>query len=368
MGAAKKFELAPDEVYIQEALKDGRATIQEVSMKALGRPDVAFQARVKHIDMDHVHRLSLIHDQEGKLSPIVVFRAVLGAIVRWIMADGFHRHEVYRRKGERAIRAYVVDVPMDSIEHEARLFAAMCNQVTLLARTPQDVRRAVELLFADPECWQWANKRIATHVGLSPTSVARFRQEFSLKNQIKMPDIVVDKDGKERPFKTSQSTGIPHVTRVTSRGGSRFRANHDNRVFDGKTPEALSSMIDKHKQDQKTMILSLDRDTFRNRLLTVGILTEKLCLNLGRYGRIAGFGTISAVFVVVPDPDCDAIRRAVGDLYIFSRYSRFTGLRKVIVAYMDSFPGVMADIVRNSGIEILTPDELVESLKGEEGS
>lgn len=369
MGAAKKIQLAPDEIYIQEALKDGRATIQEVSLKALGRPDVAFQARVKHIDMDHVHRLSLIHDQEGRLSPIVVFHAVEGAKQRWIVADGFHRHEVYRRKGERAIRAYVVDVPMDSIEHEARLFAAMCNQVTLLTRTPQDVRRAVDILLSDPEAWQWSNKRIASHCGCGLGLVDRARAAHAESTGIPFPKKVIRSDGVATRFKRpGEPITICSKKREDLKSGKQFFANVGGKqILLGCDEQQATSILDSKIMEQEESRRRLTLDAVQTSLLRRGFNFEGMA-KVDTLHDVRGRLGCGVIFTTARFDKDDSVPWAVGCLLMLRVLLGQPAVRLVCVCYKQDARPHSIEVASNLGIEFLTPDELVESLKGEKGS
>src|SRR3954466_13164339 len=106
----KKVELFPDEQFIQDAMRSQRCSIQELSMKALGTPDTAYQAREVHLDINHVRMLEgIARDNDGKLGPVVVFSAVEGKVTRYILADGFHRHAALTNMRAKSIRAYVVE-------------------------------------------------------------------------------------------------------------------------------------------------------------------------------------------------------------------------------------------------------------------
>jgi hypothetical protein len=374
MSTAKKFELASDEVYLQEALKDGRATIMEVSMKALGTPDVAFQARVKHLDMDHVHRLSLIHDAEGRLSPVVIFRATAGRKQRMILADGFHRHEVYLKKKLPAIRAYVVDVAMDRVEHEARLFSAMCNQNLSLGRTKEDIRKAVELLFVDRDCWQWTDTRIAKHCGSNRGSVTNWRLAYKERTGTELPETVMNASGDQCRYtseaRSSGSGRIPQlvVTEEISGGGGsrrkRYRTCVNNKVIN------LGYDEEKAKERLKTI-----KDEVANRSVDIHTVYSLFLSNRLNFVRINKLGIkfvrgfIGHGIAVTP---CgftaeESVPWAVGCLMMLREMADVPVARLVVLCYQENGPQASIDVARKLGIEFLTPDELIESLKTEAG-
>lgn len=209
MGAAKKLEMFPDEAYLAEALRDGRAIRTEISMKALGKPDTRLQAREKHLDLGHVHMLHEILNREGQLAPTVVFKDKAGKL--W-MADGFHRHEAYRRAGLRMIPAYQVEGEYrDAIE-----YATMCNRRLCLARRPEDIRKAIEILLADEVWFLRADGWIADHVGCSQGPVSRTRHRFCEQRSIALPSELKGRDGKGKPIRFVR----PKIHRIITSSGT----------------------------------------------------------------------------------------------------------------------------------------------------
>jgi transposase-like protein len=368
MSTAKKFELAPDEVYIQQALKDGRARlVNDLSMKALGKPDVAFQARdidtPNGLNMDHVHRLSLIHDVEGRLSPVVVFRATEGKKQRLILVDGFHRHEVYLRKKIPAIRAYVIDVPIDQIEHEARLFASMCNQITLLSRTDADKRKSVEMLLANPECLQWSPPRIANHCGVSPNSVQNWRNEYLARNQIPAPSHVITASGQKKPAKNSKSTGMPSISKRCNRPG--FKTEIRGQYIYGRTEAEVTAKVDTIKVDAITKRSLLKSSLLRDYLNRHELFAECCHLHFRDGGSFSGVKTTGTIIVGVAETEADAIFKAIGILRLLPHHTGQVDPRRIVACYTEDYPAALLDLARKDGIEFLTPEELVASLKTE---
>jgi hypothetical protein len=361
MSTAKKMDLAPDEVYLQAALKEGRATVQQVSMKALGKPDTAFQARVNHLSMDHVHRLAGCYDLDGKLSPVVIFRAVEGRKTRMILADGFHRHEVHRRKGVPAIRAYVIDVAMDRIEHEAKLFATMCNQVTLLARTREDIRKAIEMLFEDQECRDWSDTKIARHCGTGHQTVASLRMSYCERNNIKIPDRVIGSNGKSMPYKTSKTTGVPAITKNPQ--GNLFSVVGKTYVPLGRDPkmaeEKLSRIIDSKKQKRTVVRI----DGLQSFLTHRGIYAETIT---GQDRHLPGLGGLKGrgfILVTTTFDNADAVPTVFGRVFLLHELVGNPQARKIVVCYSEDGPQETISLARKLGVEFLNPDELLSSIK-----
>jgi hypothetical protein len=369
MSTAKKMELAPDEIYLQAALKEGRATVQQVSMKAMGKPDTAFQARVNHLNMDHVHRLAGCYDLDGKLSPVVIFRAVDGRKTRMILADGFHRHEVHRRKGVPAIRAYVIDVAMDRIEHEARLFASMCNQVTLLARTDEDKRKAVELLLADPETMIWSVSRIGKHCGVSRPTVTKYRAAYQVKHGIKMPERTVTSDGKERPYNLKNSRNSTCKPTVNKKGYIQFvKSIRNKKVYLGATQEEAEKRLAEITNHRETRRYHLDSINNQDHFSRYGF-PFKSCFGRGGNSSKSGlFGHYGhgLIYVVTEFQDKRDLPAAIGTLRLLRIKMNMPDARLVVLCYPEDGPQDLIELARQDGIEFFTPEGLVANLKGTE--
>lgn len=180
---AKKPERFPDEIYLQDALKSGKATIQDVSMKAIGTPDTRLQARIEHLDKEHVRKLHEIKIREGKLSPVAIFRT---SAEKLLLADGFHRHEVYRNEKAESIPAYVIEGEwIDAVE-----FATMCNRQLCKPRAREDIKKAAFMILDTPEWFGRGDAWIAKHIGTSPVTITRYRVEFCEATNRKLPERV----------------------------------------------------------------------------------------------------------------------------------------------------------------------------------
>jgi hypothetical protein len=125
------------------------------------------QARVGNNEdavVDYVEAL-----RAGKqLPPPVVFKDEKGKL--WL-ADGFHRVEAHARIGARSL-----DVEQHAgTQRDAVLYAAGANAFHGLRRTPEDKKRAVLMLLADPEWAGWSDRAIADHCHVSHPFVAKLR-------------------------------------------------------------------------------------------------------------------------------------------------------------------------------------------------
>jgi hypothetical protein len=339
----------------------------------MGKPDTAFQARVNHLNMDHVHRLAGCYDLDGKLSPVVIFRAVDGRKTRMILADGFHRHEVHRRKGVPAIRAYVIDVAMDRIEHEARLFASMCNQVTLLARTDKDKRKAVELLFADSETWLWADNRIAKHCGVAQSSVRKYRTDYSVNNRRKLPEKTIKSDGTTQNYRHEKPENYIY-RQPQCRGGKQSKTRYRfYKTIKGKyvhlgttedsAREKLNEITEYQDNHRVKLTRNIERDFFACRGLSFNSC-EKTCGN--RTDGIAGHHGHGLIYVVTEFQDKRDIPVAIGTLRLLRLKMNMLDARLVILCYPEDGPQDLIEWARQDGIEFFMPEGLVANLKGTE--
>jgi hypothetical protein len=345
----KKIELAPDEVYLQEALKNGRGhLVREMSMKALGKPDTRFQSRSDHLDMDHVHRLDLILQQQGSLSPIIVFTAEVASRPQYRIVDGFHRHEVYRIARRESIPAYLIDSYPKSLDREAMMFAAMANQVTLLARNREDMRKAASMLFSDPECWKWSDGRIASHIGIAPVTAMRYRADFMAANSLGPPKIVVGKDGEKYSYKTVQEAPrrVVKPTKVTS-------------TTDQKPGAQVNQALDPENQPRRTLLEFEDLQFFLTRRL---ISYNSLDTGYKAPG-IRGFRVRDSVVTTADLRNPASLPYAVGCLLMLKHLVDFRVDQLVAICYPADGHKASLAIARELGIVFFTPDEFAERFK-----
>lgn len=220
MSSVKKSELTADVVFVQDAIRDGRCRLEKIGIKNLGKPDRRFQARVEHLNESHLALLKLILDQGGDLFPIVVFRAYSGSRPIFRIPDGHHRHAIYSRCHREDIPANVFDVELKNLDREAMRFAAMSNQTTMLARTREDIQKALGMVFEDPECWTWSESRIGRHCGTSPGVVARAKAIFGAQREKSMPTETFGEDGRRQRPRNPNHVGMYVEIRTVKSAGN----------------------------------------------------------------------------------------------------------------------------------------------------
>ncbi len=206
------------EEFMARARKEGRVRNEELSMKVL-KPDLSLQARVNHIDVDHVRALHDILKNGQPLAPIIVFEIeeLKGkAVVKTFkIADGFHRHEVYKREGLAGIPCIVVSGTLQ----EAIEYAASANQTLSLKRSREDIRKAVWLLLENG----WLDRSamwIGKIVGISGQSVTKYKAEYCQSKNVTMPEQIVGENGKRCGLNLTLRGGKPYI-HVDKKGGLR---------------------------------------------------------------------------------------------------------------------------------------------------
>lgn len=343
MSAAKKFEQFPEEKYIQEGLKEGWITIEYVGMKHLVIDPDHFQGRYlketlstrKHFDMNHVRRLAALRDMnEGRpLHPIVVF---FDGKSKYYVGDGFHRAEENRLRKEPDIYAYVVK--RTDWRHQATLYAAMCNQQALLPRSREDMRKAVELLFGDPECWaNWSVAEIAAHCGVGKETVDKYRKEYAIAYGLDFP--------RERP-----APGPSRVGRKPAKLG---------------TPESPLKIappgIEEEPPRHAPPPLATTK-TFREWLLDRRILTEAQRRHGGNL-FLSGFVTDRRAIVLCPSREPVAFHAAIGQAMLFAENFAPDLMATVVLEKVDAH-AYLYSVAERCGVSILSPEELVAEHEG----
>lgn len=367
-----KVEVYPEREYIAKGIKEGWVTIQLIGMKHI-IIDHDYQARVIPLDMAHVKlladtRTAQIDSGQGEyLFPIVVFETPKG---KYLLADGFHRHEENRLRKGVSIMAYVVKV--EDYEHEARLYSAMCNRLALKQRKKEDVKKAVEMLFADPECWKWADNKIGVHCGVGSSNVRIWRKKFSDENTVDIPDTVIDTKGIERTYRISTTTGIPSVSqrKGSDRCKGQFRSTIGGKEYyigsNISKEEALvkaQSIFDNINISIEERKRSLGPGVFYKFLSSNLIPYETLKETLRKIDSVNGIKIKGAVIVTCDFDDKKDIPWAFGSLHAIRKLAGGPQDRLVVVCYREDGPPDSIKLFGDLGIEFLAPDELVASLK-----
>jgi hypothetical protein len=329
------------------------------SMKRLGRPDPAFQPRVVHLDMDHVKTLDDIYQVRGSLDPVVIVH--VAEEDRNILVDGFHRHEVYKRAGEGSIPAYVITGTVE----DATEYAAMANQHAILKRTPLDVKKQIYMLMQFQQWVHSSDPALAAHVGVSSMTARRYRGEYYTERNIPVPKEFVSTSGVKRKRKFSDDT--PSINKTPY---GRYTAKvKGKRITLGTDFSQAKAMLEEITgRSVKRMARLNPVHFFGEWLPQMGIhLTPSRLLGPNYYGigySAHGYGRV-VITARLDEPS--AIYTAIGRLYALREILQRPGDRLVMVCvcYPDDGPAALVEVARRLGVELLTPEELVASIKGD---
>jgi hypothetical protein len=355
MATVQKVKLSSELRYLNDRLRDGRAVLQAgFSMKRLGNPDPAFQPRVVHLDMDHVKTLDDIYQARGALDPVVLVHVPDKDL--YILVDGFHRHEVYKRAGNESIPAYVISGTIE----DATEYTAMANQHAILNRTPDDVKKQVFLLLSLPKWETETDSVIGHHVGVVQKTVNRYRIMFYAEKGVPIPE----RSRKRR----GPGAAMPGIYKCAD---GVYRACFRGRTFHlGKSPgEAQRRLKEKLGQIEQRRSLLNENDFFGSWLPRRGVALSASRFPINQYPGIGqsahGFGRI---VIVARLNEPSAIYPAIGRLYALREIHQRLGDRLVMVCvcYPDDGPDALVEVARRLGVELLTPEELIVSIKGEE--
>ena len=124
-----------------------------------------------HVDEEVVYDYSERMKAGAEFPPVVLIRDSEGQIR---LADGRHRYEAAKKCCLAEINAVV----LEGSEREAILFAVGANAVHGMRRTNADKRKAVMILFQDPEWRQWSDNEIAKRCNVSWDLVKSVREEY----------------------------------------------------------------------------------------------------------------------------------------------------------------------------------------------
>lgn len=139
--AVMKLDRSASEVFLEQAIKEGRATRQELSIKSIVI-DHDLQSRVE-MDMDHVKRLASFMDTGIDLRPVVVFRQEK-PFKQWL-SDGFHRVAAHKARRSQSIVAWVI--LSEDAKREALLYSVSANIENSKPTTAEDRKKSVFMLL-----------------------------------------------------------------------------------------------------------------------------------------------------------------------------------------------------------------------------
>jgi len=120
------------------------------------------------LNQDYIDELSNEIANGTELPPVEVY-----VVAReFLLADGFHRLEAYKRVGVDSVEANIIE----GTEREAILHAVGANAKHGLRRKNVDKRHAVMTLLTDDEWGQWSDCEIARRAQVSPTFISKLKR------------------------------------------------------------------------------------------------------------------------------------------------------------------------------------------------
>lgn len=345
------------EEFMRRAEKEKRVRREEISMKAL-KPDTTLQARVDNINTEHVRSLHELLKNGQELAPIVVFEIAPGKLK---IADGFHRHEVYRREGRPAIPCLVITGTLQ----EAVEYAASCNQVLSLPRKREDIKKAIYMLLENG--WlERSSSTIASQVGCSGGTVVKYIASYCAENDINEPDLVVDRGGVIRKKRSRKSDEPYRLQSNKSRGKQPTYSTSVNgeRVYLGTNEKAAReklAALNSKREKTASQIADMGQSLLRRGVAALPISSsEDTTLFF-----IGGFRTaISAVATWKPASHRDsrgAVKAVAESLLIAAHFS----LERKVVVKPSNAPVIQSliEVAGKLGVEFMTLDEFVASEK-----
>lgn len=312
--------------------------------------DPEIQSRIE-TDMEHCRFLANELEISGELKPILVF---FDGNKYWL-ANGFHRHYVYTKAGRDQIRAIVVPGTRDNAVVES----ARKNDDASKGKTLEDKKKSVMMLLRFEEWRKKSATVIGNHCGLNPGTVVKCLAEYELTTNEKLPDVVETSAGKMRPRQHFSTTYNSRSISHTRRSGFRARLNgktlylgHD----ESKAKEILAAKI----EFENTKVPSIGN--LLGTLARRGIHFVSSGFNSNcRLTGLLGDGLVATIADLRIDGESIA---SIGRALLLREHHCPTGRAVVVCCPDDGYQDVL-DLGRRLGVEFLTPDEFIASVKGD---
>lgn len=364
MAKGKELKTFAYEEFMARARKEGRVRNETLSMKVL-KPDLSLQARVNHLDVDHVRALHDILKGGQQLAPIIVFEIeeLKGktTVTTFKIADGFHRHEVYKREKAPGIPCIVVAGTLQ----EAIEYAASANQSLSLKRTREDIRKAVFMLLDNG----WLAKsaaQVSRQSGASPGAVARYIAEYRESRSLPPPAVTIDKNGLRKRIRGGNQEAAGFSSVVTTYGpkyqayigGERIQLGRNRHLAKDRLAAIEAGNVD------GPVHLSAKTD------LPVSLARRGLsCKRAGEFDttfhQVPGYVVRDTVVVVLPSAGTPDFIKSCSSVF-FAREA--LGLaRAVVLANAGRASHPLDTVAVKLGVEFMTLDQFVAAMKADGG-
>lgn len=313
--------------------------IQEFPIRMVG-----IGSLVADHDIQSRHRMEPAHSRKimkfilsnGYISePIVVFDD--GRTLR--IADGFHRVDAYSQASRGDPRFEHVRAEIrPGTKRDALIFSAGANQTkTYLKRTKDDLKRAVSMLLDDEEWRLKSVGEIRKHIGLGSDATAlRYILAYHAERKIPIPDFRVNTNG----FRVGSRP---------KRSGAGEHKSYKIRSEPNGTP----------------IIQRISRAGIPNRAC---IESDAPCFP-GLFGRRGDAWVATWSGFESPQEAANAVGRLVGLWRHINANEPVSqdgrSFRAVVICDPKDGPQRVLDLYRAGGIEFMTIEDFVASLKGE---
>jgi hypothetical protein len=347
-----------------------------MTMGAMRKPDDEFPIQILSLDaimVDHAlqSRVATSIEYQRDFSHAMLRGAVFKPVVvfwdgqYYWLADGFHRwgaakHAATINPELWGIRAEI----HPGTRRDAMIFSAGANIVFSIPRTREDIEKAINMLLDDEECRGWTDEQIRQHVGCTLVTVRKYRVLYYTEHDLPLPPRAPQPA--PEPTAPPPASGKVGTTRPP-RPAPVQPISPPDREF-----EPLSLPAEESRRQ------SLERKALVNFFLMRGDQHFSMPSAKGNHPEILALEGLvhrHCVCVTVRPHDPAPVASAVGRVRLLSRWQMRLGTparppRMIILGFPDEHAGIMRELVREDGVEFLTPQELLDSLvrQGETGN
>lgn len=325
--------------------------------------DNEIQSRVR-IDLDHQRELS-----DGMLRgdvppPVTVFFDQK----HYRLADGFHRYGAYKvlcRADPHKYQHIRAEIRTGGRE-EAIIFSAGSNQRASLPRTFEDKKKAVYMLL-DIEVWRTKSGHIiSAHTGINPSSVTKWRNQYFVEKGVPKPDLLECADGLVRkPIQTEKrAIRLDHKNGKPDAYVAKVKGKRVYLCGKGLGLEEAERRLQQKIQDESRIKEDFKMvGSFVGWLATRGIVASTFFTHEGM--GYPGFSAIKGEGFVASCTDFEGAKAAMLAISraFMARLAHGPHCRAVVLCNRHKGPAKIMDLARSGGIEFMTPEEFVESLK-----
>lgn len=290
------------------------------------------------------------------------------------LADGFHRYGATKQASRvnpklNGARAEV----RNGTRRDAIIFSAGANKEFSIRRKPEDIKKAVWMLCADKEWFGSTSTAIAKHVGCSLTTANKHRIAWCNENAVPVPEVVKTKEGKVISSTRRNNQEPVLWENKQPRCTAFFASLNGTKTYLGtdksKAEESLSEIKAGYSQKRQ----NLQPDSLAQYFMHRGLTFKGAKFNPSSYPGLSSYFGHGVVFVserferrtIGSNYSQRGVPEAVGCV-LMSRAHLDPEARAVIVCYPEDAPPLLIELARKLGVEFLTPDELVASIKGDE--